>query len=99
MVVKVKKNKKALYKPKSFHIDKRASGIANSAPGTDDDLLSTEQMSAWLGVSHQWLENRRSHGDGPPFKRLGPRCVRYQRGKAKAWLNARTYQSTEEYKS
>jgi predicted DNA-binding transcriptional regulator AlpA len=80
-----------------FHIDKRASAIATAATGSDDDLLSTLQMATWLGVSHQWLEIRRHRGDGPPFERLGPRCVRYRRDKVKAWLDERTYKSTSEY--
>jgi predicted DNA-binding transcriptional regulator AlpA len=83
--------------PKKFHIDKRADAIAATATGNDDDLLSTEQMSAWFGVSSQWLEIRRHRGDGPPFERLGPRCVRYRRDKVKAWLDQRTHRSTEEY--
>jgi predicted DNA-binding transcriptional regulator AlpA len=86
----------SMTKPKKFHIDKRASAVA-AAPGNDDELLSTQQMAAWFGVSHQWLEIRRHRNDGPPFERLGPRCVRYRRDKVKAWLDERSHRSTEEY--
>jgi hypothetical protein len=43
---------------KKFHIDKRAADVAETG-GSDDDMLSTVQMAAWLGVSQQWLEGAR----------------------------------------
>ena len=77
--------------PESFHIDKRAASIVAASTGTDDDeLLSTPQMAIWFGVSEQWLAIRRGRGGGPPYEQLGPRCIRYRRGKAKQWLDTRT---------
>lgn len=83
-------------KPKRHHLDKRAAEIASS-PGSDDELLTTVQIAAWLGVSTQWLEIGRSKGYGPPFERLSPKCIRYRRGKARKWLDGRTHSSTAEY--
>jgi hypothetical protein len=85
--------------PRNFHIDKRNSSIAESAPGNDDDMLTTAELAAWWHVSEQWVEGLRSNGGGPEFEKLGPRCIRYVRGKAKKWLNGRTYKSTAEYGS
>jgi predicted DNA-binding transcriptional regulator AlpA len=84
--------------PKTFHIDKRASTIAALPISlNDDELLSTSEMAQWFGVSHQWLEVRRHRNDGPPYERLGPRCIRYRVGKVKAWLDARSHRGTREY--
>lgn len=73
------------------HIDRRADQVIAAAPATtsDDDLLKTTDVSRWLGVSIAWLEIGRSKGFGPPFTRLGERCIRYQRGDVKAWLAER----------
>lgn len=79
-----------------LHIDKRAAAIAASAP-EDDDLLSTPQLAAWLGVSEPWLEIGRHSGWGPPFERLGPRLIRYSRRKVRKWLEQRSHRCTGEY--
>jgi predicted DNA-binding transcriptional regulator AlpA len=84
--------------PRRFHFDKRIDSIV-SAPGDDDDLLTTSQMAVWFGVSVQWLDIGRSGAGayGPPFVRLGPNTVRYHRGKVREWLLARIHHSTSEY--
>jgi hypothetical protein len=87
---------KRISAPKHHHIDKRAADIA-AVPGDDDELLSTSQMAVWLGVSTQWLEIGRHKGYGPPFERLGPKLIRYRRGKTRKWLDARTHSRTSEY--
>jgi predicted DNA-binding transcriptional regulator AlpA len=82
--------------PAYHHIDKRAHQIA-AAPATSgdaDELLSTMQLAALLGVSTQWLEIGRSRGYGPPFKTLGPRMIRYRRGDVRAWLESRSRHRT-----
>lgn len=78
------------------HLDRRALqllALANpAAPPTttkDDDLLSTKQVAAWLGVSEQWLELGRKKNYGPHYVRLGPRCIRYRRGDVIRWLKGR----------
>jgi hypothetical protein len=84
--------------PRSFHIDKRAGEIlAAGHHGNDDQLMTTEQTAAWLGVSTQWLEIRRCNGGGPPFERISARTVRYRRDKVRHWLDQRSYASTKAY--
>jgi hypothetical protein len=87
-----------VHQPKTFHIDKRAAAIADAGAGDDDELLSPSQVADWFGVSHQWLADRRDAGDGPPFERITPHIIRYRRDKVRAWLDARSYRSTREYR-
>jgi hypothetical protein len=84
--------------PQNFHLDKRAAGLA-AVPGADDELLDTPAMAAWLGVSETWLEIGRIRGYGPPFERLSPRVIRYQRGATRRWLAERSHHCTREYRS
>jgi predicted DNA-binding transcriptional regulator AlpA len=86
--------------PKFFLLDRRAQYIAGQAIGADPDmLLVTKQLAEWLGVSVQWLEIGRSRGDGPPYRRLGKRAIRYSVGDVLKWLEERSYKSTAEYGS
>jgi hypothetical protein len=89
---------KQISKPKSFHLDKRVASIIASSTGDDEELLTTEEEAAWLQVSVQWLEIGRCKGYGPPFERLGPKTIRYQRGKTRRWLGQRSHASTAEYR-
>jgi hypothetical protein len=83
--------------PGTLHLDRRVSQItAEAADSNDDELLDTVAMAQWFGYSVQWFEIKRSKGGGPPFERIG-RKIRYRRGKARRWLDARTYNSTSEY--
>ena len=84
--------------PQRFHLDRRAASIAASSAGDDDELLTTQEEAAWLQVSVQWLEIGRSKGYGPPYERLGPKTIRYQRGKTRKWLGQRSHYSTSEYR-
>jgi hypothetical protein len=81
---------------RKHHLDPYADAIA-AEPGSDDELLTTPEMAVWLRVSVPWLEIGRVEGYGPPFERLGPRCIRYSRGKVKKWLNSRSHLRTSEY--
>jgi predicted DNA-binding transcriptional regulator AlpA len=77
----------------------RAKPLIEAAAGKDDDeLLSTNQVAAWLGVSTQWLEIGRSTGrHGPKFIRIGERRIRYRRGDVIKFINANRHQNTDEY--
>lgn len=44
-----------------------------------DELLTTEGAARLLKRSPRTLEKARMTGDGPPFVKLSPRCVRYRR--------------------
>ena len=80
------------------HLDRRAAEIAEKGrQGDPDDLLTTEETAAWLGVSRQWLEIGRSKGYGPPFARVGPRHIRYRRDRTIQWLEERMHRCTSEY--
>ena len=91
---------------KRLRLDRRADqiladeplpGIGHNNPPPDDELLTTEQVAAWLRVTVQWLEFGRVRGYGPQYTRLGPRAVRYTRGQVRAFLRERVHASTSEY--
>ena len=82
--------------PRTHHIDRRAGSLI-ATPGDDNDLIDTQELAAWLGVSTQWCEIGRSRGFGPKFLKLGRRMVRYKRGDVIRWLKSRKrYASTRE---
>jgi predicted DNA-binding transcriptional regulator AlpA len=85
--------------PRRHHLDKRAADIAQegAAAGGADDLLSTIELAAWLGISVQFLEIARHKNFGPRFVRLTPRRVRYLRSSVIDWLREREHQGTAEY--
>jgi predicted DNA-binding transcriptional regulator AlpA len=84
--------------PPRHHLDKRAASIA-AVPGDDDELLTTRQTATWLSVSTQWLDIGRSKGYGPPYEQLGPKTIRYRRGKVREWLDTRTRTSVADYRA
>ena len=65
--------------------------------GNADELLTTKQVSEWLGYSTQWLEIARTRGTGPRFMRMGPKKIMYRRSAVRAWLKKREHQCTTEY--
>jgi len=85
--------------PKTHHLDRRADAIVAAGAGCDDELLSTQDVARWLGVSVPWIEIGRSKNYGPKFQRLSARHIRYRRGDVVEWLRARTYACTREYPS
>jgi hypothetical protein len=81
-----------------LHLDRRVEAIiAATGEGSDDDLLTTLQVANWLGTSPQWVELGRAKGYGPPFVRIAPQVVRYQRRAVLEWLKDREYARTSEY--
>ncbi len=52
------------------------------------EYLSTKQAARYLGVSYQYLEVQRCHGDGPPYLTLGRRMVRYLKSDLDAWATS-----------
>ena len=75
-----------------LHIDKRAAAIVAASEGmNDEDMLTTVQTAAWLGVSEMFLIKGRTEGYGPPYVRVSPQVVRYLRGGVRGWLRERTY--------
>ena len=80
---------------RKYHIDKRAHAIPGADIGADDELMSTQAVANWLGVSTQFLEIARCKGHGPQFTKISPRCVRYLRGNVLKWLRARAQSCTD----
>jgi hypothetical protein len=82
-----------------FLLDRRVSQILaaepapgighNNPPPEPDELLTTAQVAAWLGVSVQFLEAGRAKGYGPDWMRLGPRATRYTRAAVRRFLHTR----------
>ena len=81
----------------SHHLDRRAGLLVEAGAGDPNDMLTTKQVAAWLGLSATTLEIWRTEGRGPPFVRLSPRMVRYRRSDVQAWLTERTHASTAAY--
>jgi len=78
-------------KPGTHHIDRRADALlAANDDGGPDDLLSTKDLAAWLGLNPQTVKLWRLRGTGPKFVKLGAQRVRYRRGDVLSWLKQRT---------
>ncbi len=56
-------------------------------------LLTTPEAASILDISPRTLEKSRSHGDGPPFYKIG-RSVKYRKDEVEAWLASRKQTST-----
>ena len=62
---------------------KGPSSPATLAPG---DLVDEREAAAILGASVQTLRNWRWRGEGPRFRKIGLRMVRYQRNDLLAFV-------------
>ncbi|QZP07091.1 helix-turn-helix domain-containing protein [Caenibius sp. WL] len=65
-----------------------------------DDLLTSAETAALLGIKTNTLEIWRTKGHGPAFLKLGtaPQApVRYRPSEVTAWLEQRLYASTSAY--
>ena len=62
-----------------------------------EEMLSTKEVAAWLGVSVPFLEIGRTRGYGPEFKRLTNKIIRYRVGDVLDWLKSRTHACTSDY--
>jgi hypothetical protein len=60
-----------------LHLDRRAEVLVVTAPeAANDDLLTTQQVASWFGVTAHWVELARAGGYGPPFTRIAPQAIR-----------------------
>src|SRR5437867_94061 len=84
--------------PGKLLIDRRARRLAE-VTFHPDQMLTTQQLAAWLEVSVQFVEIARTKGAGfgPPYKRLSDKVVRYRCGDVIEWLKSRTFACTSEY--
>jgi predicted DNA-binding transcriptional regulator AlpA len=67
-------------------------------PNTAERLRSidTDSAAALLGVTRRHLEKLRQEGGGPPFVKVGRRCIRYRVRDIERWQDARLANSTAE---
>jgi predicted DNA-binding transcriptional regulator AlpA len=64
--------------------------LAAEAISSGDQLLTTEDVAEWLGVTVVWLKLRRRKRRGPRCIRLSSHMIRYRRSDVFAWLDSRT---------
>src|SRR5262245_36479386 len=84
------RRRKAMPKTKYHLLDRRADQITTFTQNIpDDQLLTTRQVAAMLGVSEQLVEKLRAKNEGPEWTALGPRCIRYRMGNVRIWLGTR----------
>lgn len=65
-----------------------------------DELMTSPETAALIGIKNNTLETWRGKGKGPAFVKMGsdPRApIRYRRGDVAAWLEKRLYASTSHY--
>lgn len=53
-----------------------------------ENFLKEHQVAEVLGVSRSSLQKWRCRGCGPPFCKLGAKCVRYPESGLHKWLEA-----------
>jgi hypothetical protein len=59
-----------------------------AAPLSPGDLVDEREAAAILGAQVQTLRNWRWRGDGPRFRKVGARLVRYHRADLAAFIAA-----------
>ena len=63
----------------------------------DPEALIPEKRAAeFLGLSIKTLQKRRVTGDGPRYRRISSRCIRYTRADLIAWSNSLARTSTSD---
>ena len=60
---------------------------SGSANGNGDEILTAEQVAAWLQLPTSWIYRQAREGHLPALK-LG-RYVRFRRGSVEAWARSR----------
>ena len=63
---------------------------------TDSPLLTTVEAGAFVRLSRRTLEDYRTKGTGPTFRRLGKK-IYYRTEDLNAWIDDRAFTSTSEY--
>ena len=63
---------------------------------SDSPLLSTVEAAAVLRLSKRTLEDYRTKGNGPTFRRLGKK-IYYRSEDLTTWIDDRAFTSTSEY--
>lgn len=73
------------------HLDSKAAQLADAGgkKGKPGDLLTQNEVAAWLGVKVGWLVIGRTYKYGPPVTNPYPRVNRYRRADVVRWLRER----------
>lgn len=56
--------------------------------------LTPEEAAARFGVTPNYLAKLRCRGEGPPYRQLSARVIRYEPGERQAWFDSRRRTST-----
>jgi len=84
--------------PVKLQIDKRARDLIESAQGHNpNDFYTSDQLSAWWGVSRSHLERARHAGYGPKFVKFSRNRVLYRRGDLLQFLRERAAAYISDY--
>jgi predicted DNA-binding transcriptional regulator AlpA len=59
-------------------------------------FMRTPQAADYVGLSASTLEKFRLTGDGPPYRKAGPKIVVYRPEDLDAWLDANRRSSTSD---
>jgi predicted DNA-binding transcriptional regulator AlpA len=59
-------------------------------------VLRTPEAAEYVGLSASTLEKFRLTGNGPLYRRAGPKIVVYRPEDLDAWLNSHRYRSTSD---
>jgi hypothetical protein len=78
-------------------LDRRADDLIEKLEGLEMDAFDTTQLGLLIHVSDSFLKKGRCQGYGPPFVRLGTRCIRYYKEDLITWLKKRSHICTKEY--
>jgi len=54
-----------------------------------DQLFSTQEVGAMIGISERTLISWRNQGSGPRWYRLGARRIRYPLDELRAWIRSK----------
>ena len=55
-----------------------------------DEYVDDKALAKMIGMSLETVQQWRTRGEGPPFVKVGPRCVRYRTGDVRDWMSANT---------
>ncbi len=69
---------------------KTAIGRAREATGIEPDLMSTAEVSAWLGLSREMIRRLTKTDGFPKPLEIAPRVRRYRRDLVWAWVLEKT---------
>jgi predicted DNA-binding transcriptional regulator AlpA len=55
-----------------------------------DEYVDDKTLAKTIGMSLETVQQWRTRDEGPPFVRVGPRCVRYRASDVREWMASNT---------